>query len=524
MFSKKVGVLVLVLVLFSLNTFAANLTPAYEWLNSQKPTDIYSSAWAALALSEVNGGNSLIQYLENQKDPADCWPKGSCKPKETALVALALSKSGKNIDKSLDWLKSHQDITLTGEWLLQIKTDSNGQCDVTYTTTQAATKKINVDKGFITSDKCTTPSTFFNLGSCLEQNLLLTKAALEFDLKCTFSGEISSVYRDAGIYFLNDDVITGNQAKIKINNGNFGSYEDTLITNWILEELNPDVNSLIYLRKNFRENDVKSNAFLYIITQKQNYINELSNLQKTDKSFGNVFDTAIAALALDDSQHQAQIDQLREWLDLQQDNKDFSWNKNILDTSVVLYSAYPNDGIDLGESSLTPQTTTTLETSCDEDNICDINSGEDYLSCPLDCFCGDSVCDSSESPSSCPSDCESISTEEETKEELEEEPEEEPEEETKEERSFGFLWFLLIAIILGVIGFLAYKKLPALKSKSQPKERPTFVLPKLVESKKTEFKGPIDLLKPIVKVKSIKSKVEEDLEKSLREARKLLEK
>src|SRR3989344_1440529 len=375
MFSKKVGVLVLVLVLFSLNTFAANLTPAYEWLNSQKPTDIYSSAWAALALSEVNGGNSLIQYLENQKDPADCWPKGSCKPKETALVALALSKSGKNIDKSLDWLKSHQDITLTGEWLLQIKTDSEGQCDVTYTTTQAATKKINVDKGFITSDKCTTPSTFFNLGSCLEQNLLLTKAALEFDLKCTFSGEISSVYRDAGIYFLNDDVVTGNQAKIKINNGNFGSYEDTLITNWILEELNPDVNSLIYLRKNFRENDVKSNAFLYIITQKQNYINELSNLQKTDKSFGNVFE---------------------------------------------------------------------------------INSGEDYLSCPLDCFCGDSVCDSSESPSSCPSDCESISTEEETKEELEEEPEEE----TKEERSFGFLWFLLIAIILGVIGFLAYKKLP----------------------------------------------------------------
>ncbi|MBS3171906.1 hypothetical protein J4449_04840 [Candidatus Woesearchaeota archaeon] len=49
-------------------------------------------------------------------------------------------------------------------------------------------------------------------------------------------------------------------------------------------------------------------------------------------------------------------------------------------------------------------------------------------------------------------------------------------------------------------------------------------MPKLVESKKTEFKGPIDLLKPIVKVKSIKSKVEEDLEKSLREARKLLEK
>ncbi len=517
MFSRKVSVFVLVLVLFSLNGFAANLSTAYQWLNAQPQTDVYSSSFAILALSKANGGNSFIQYLENQKDPAGCWPKGSCKSKETSLAALALSKSGKNIDNSLDWLKDHQDISLTGEWLLQIKTESAGQCDVAYTSDQPATKKINIDKGFITSDKCTTPSTFFNLGSCLEQNLLLTKAALEFDIKCTFSGEISSVYRDAGVYYLNDDVVTGGQAKIKINNGNFGSYEDTLITNWVLGELNLDINSLIFLRKNFRENDVKSNSFLYLTTQKQSYVNELSNLQKTDKSFGNVFDTAVAALALDDGQHQAQIEQIREWLDLQQD-KDGTWNKNVLDTAVVLYSAYPDDGIDLGEAAFVPQTAAPAETNCNEDNVCDVNFGEDSLLCPLDCSCGDNVCDSSESFSSCPSDCEEIITE------TQEEPEEEIVVDEEKERSFGFLWVLLTIIILVVLGFLAYKKIPALKTRSQPKERPTFVLPKVVESKKTEFRGPMDLLKPIAKVKSARSKVEEDLEKSLKEARKLLEK
>ncbi|MEK6936459.1 MAG: hypothetical protein AABW58_00130 [Nanoarchaeota archaeon] len=515
MFSKKVVALVLVLVLFSLNVPAASLNEAYSWLNSQTPSDVYSASWALLALAEVNGGNSFIQYLESEKDQADCWPKNSCKARETAMAALALSKAGKNIDKSLDWLKSHQDISLTGEWLLQIKTESTGTCDITYTTTQLVTKKINVDKGFITSDKCTTPGTFFNLGNCLDQNLLSTKASLSFDIKCGFSGDISSVYRDSGVYFLNDDVKTGNQANIIVNNGNFGNYEDTLITNWALSELNLDINSLIYLRKNYKENDIKSSAFLYLLTQKQSYSTELSNLQKADKSFGNVFDTAVSIKALDDGQHQTQIDPSRLWLDQQQDKKDFSWNKNVLDTSVVLHSAYPNDGITLGEVSSLPSETETQVSQCNEDGICDF--GEDALSCQLDCSCGDNVCDSSESSSSCSKDCE------EEQEEDKEAPAEEQEED-KEEKSFGFLWFILIVIILGILGFLVYKKMPSLKTKTQPRERPSFVLPKVVE-KPSEFKGPFNLLKPIAKVKAVaKSKVEEDLEKSLKEARKLLEK
>ena len=289
------------------------------------------------------------------------------------------------------------------------------------------------------------------------------------------------------------------------------------IANQKAKELNYNIDSLIYLRKNFKEN-AQSNAFLYLITQKQNYINELANLQKPDKSFGNVFETAVSILALDDGQHQTQIDQSRQWLDLQQDNKDFSWNKNVLDTSVVLYSAYSKEGISLGEQTSTTPSAESTQTNCNEDNVCDESFGENALLCPKDCSCGDKVCDSSESSSSCSEDCKEVESQNEPVEKIEEPKEE------QEKRSFGFLWFILIFLVLAGLGYLVYKKFgSSLFVKQKSKERQSFILPR-VEPKKTEFKGPIDLLKPIKTVRTeSKSKVETDLEKSLREARKLLE-
>ena len=508
---KKAGVLIFVLLLFSLNVYAANLTDSYKWLNSQKPTDVYSTAFGALALRDVNGGSSFIQYLEANKDAEGCWPKGACKPKETALAALVMSKENKNIDKSIEWLAKNQDISLTGEWLLQIKTESSGQCDVTY---GSQTKKINVDKkGFITSDRCNTPSTFFNLGNCLEQNLLSQKTAQSFEIKCTFSAEISSLYKDSEVYYLNDNVVSGTQAEIKINNGNFDSYEDTLYVNWALKELDNDLSSIIYLRKNFRENDVESSALMFLITENQNYVNELLTLQKEDKSFGDVFDTALAILALKESQHQAQIDQARQWLDLQQ-KKDGSWNGNILDTSMVLCSSYSNEGIDLEEQKQVTEIPEETETSCNSDNICDVSFGENALQCQNDCSCGDNICDSSESFSSCSKDC--------AEEDILKDTVIEKDTKKEEERSYGFIWIILLILLLGVGGFFAYKKF--FNKQVKIKERPSFTFSR-TEPKKTEFKGPFNLLRPVAEVKSEKkSKVELDLENSLKEAKKLLQK
>src|SRR3989344_6025965 len=43
--------------------------------------------------------------------------------------------------------------------------------------------------------------------------------------------------------------------------------------------------------------------------------------------------------------------------------------------------------------------------SCCGDGTCSTANGEDDLNCGADCFCGDGICDSTESSESCPSDC-----------------------------------------------------------------------------------------------------------------------
>ncbi|MBI2671346.1 hypothetical protein HYX16_00260 [Candidatus Woesearchaeota archaeon] len=514
---KKIIILSVLLVLLSISVSAANITGAYKWLNDQKPTDVYAASLASLALRRVNGGTEFVKFLDEKKDSTGCWPSGSCKPKETALATLVMFKEGKNIDASLAWLKSHQDISLTGEWLLQIDTSSTGECGVEY---EGKTDKIKVDRGYITSTKCSNPNTLFNLGNCLESGLFSRKASVEFDIKCDVDGKISSLYNEQGIFYLNDDVVTGGNAKITVNNGNFGDYDSTLFTNWALKELNSNINSQIFLRKNFKDNDIKSNAFLYLITKKTLYANQLGSLQSEEGSFNNVFDTAIALLALDDGEHQTQTDLGRQFLDRKQ-KETGSWNDNIADTALVLYGVYPISGIDLGGSARASVVEESKETSCNNDGVCDIAFGENSLQCRNDCSCGDNICDSSETSSSCSSDCK------ETDETTIEEPAiKEP---VKEEgRSYTFLWGLLIIILLGVIGFFAYKKFGNVLFKSDKNnQKPVFDFSKFTKlEKKEEFKEPgrMPIFRPVPARKETKSKIEKDIERSLKEAKRILEK
>ena len=549
MYLKKSSLLILVVVFLSLNVSAANIIESYQWLDKQKPVDVYSASIGALALKEVNGGKEYFDFLESKKDKEMCWPSGSCKPKETAISTLVFNKEGKEIDQSLSWLKNNQKRSLNGEWLLQIDTQESGDCDVEYIKgTNTIKKKITVEKGFMKSDLCSNPNTKFDLSKCIEPNLL-TNINIKFSIKCNFEGKVSSLYNDQGVYYLNNDATSASDSEININNGDFGSYEDTLFVNWALKEVNYNLDSTIYLRKNYKANDVKSNAFLYLITNKPTYLNELNSLQKTDGSFGTITDTAIAVLALKDSQNENQIELAKKWLDSKQE-KDGSWNKNIIDTALVLYSVYSNADVDLGnkiqEIEEKDKTNDNTQNICNNDGICNINSGETFLTCKEDCYCGDNKCDDSESTTSCSEDCK-----EETKEninlcgnsiidyneecdiDVDEKCPESCNIETcqcKEEKNRGFVLYIIIFIILAGLLYIAYKKFgnnifKNLKIKL-PVEKPKFDFKlERSEEQKSEFKGPMNPLRSIAKLETgRKSKVEEDLENSLREAKKILEK
>src|SRR3989344_7590197 len=98
MFVKKIILLAFLILVFSINVFGANVTDGYKWLNNEKPNDVFSASLGLLALKEVNGGSEYLKFLQNSKSGDGCWLSNNCKAKETALAALALSKSGINVD------------------------------------------------------------------------------------------------------------------------------------------------------------------------------------------------------------------------------------------------------------------------------------------------------------------------------------------------------------------------------------------------------------------------------------------
>lgn len=543
--SKKISLIVLFLFILSFNVYASNTTESYKWLNNQKPTDVVSAALGALALQEVNGGKDYFDFLDSKQSPEGCWPKDNCKAKDTALALLVLQKEGKNVEKSLDWLKKNQKTSLTGDWILQIDTQETGTCDLEYKKdgVTSTKKTINVEKGYIKSTSCSTPDSSFNLGKCLENNLL--SKPIDINIKCNFEGKISNSYKEGDVYYLNGDVISSREGTIQISNGNFDSYENTLFVNWVMKKVNYNLGSSIYLRKNYNKADAKSNAFLYLITEKPVYANELSILQKTDGSFSSVADTSIALSALNDNEHQPQVDLGRKWLESKQ-SSDGSWNKNIIDTALVLIFAYPNqkENSDLGFSRPEAKTEETSISECNNDNVCNIGLGETALKCPNDCSYNDKICDSSESSVSSPDDCkEKVSA---TETNLCGNNNVDQGEECDgtldsscpglctnqclcEQKAKSSFWkYFLIIIILLIGGFILYRKFGSKfqSNKKRPSEKPVFSFTKTeTKPERTEFKGPMNPLKSIASIDTgRKSKIEEDLEKSLKEAKRILEK
>ncbi len=174
--------------------------------------------------------------------------------------------------------------------------------------------------------------------------------------------------------------------------------------------------------------------------------------------------------------------------------------------------------------------------SCNNDGICEFTTfGETALQCPKDCSCGDNVCDATEkddlSNTYCPQDCkEEICNNDgfcdpgETTENCPKDcaaPSAITEEPPEKERKFPFVTILIIvviglAIVFGIYYFTKKRKKPEFDlfgrfTKEKPREEKILLKPEI-----PKFPG----AKPSLK----KSKLDEELEKSLEEARKLIKK
>ena len=173
------------------------------------------------------------------------------------------------------------------------------------------------------------------------------------------------------------------------------------------------------------------------------------------------------------------------------------------------------------ESNCPDDCQTTTTSVCNEDLKCDATSyHETAAECPKDCSCGDDVCDDSESPGSCSKDCDD---------------EEEPVNNTISDKktpakksNLGTIVIILLVLgILGAGGYFAYKrgllKFSTSGSKPQAGARPEYKpFTSRLQQQPQRQAQPARQAAPAQR--PVGRSTDDELEKSLEEAKKLLKK
>ena len=558
----------------------------FQWLASHCPNgncqdDMISTAFFTLALRDsgaLDHANLGLSYIKSKEDTSQhCWPLGSCKIKDTAFAMWVLNEFGEDTSGAEAYLQDamSNDPNLKNFWYLEVITSNNGTCKVSYEKSgNNVQKDVPVSQGKFPSCSSSPVPTFFDLNSCLEPNLLTQNPSLELDINCNELGPsttLAVVFTTSNKYYLMKKADTPREI-FTIQNGCFGTakksscnFDASLFTEWVLFNLASDFGVNLYVKNSYDKFKPVDNAMLYLSTNdqiKQQYLKDLIALQRNDGSFNKqVYETAIAALALKASSESQALSQAASWLESKQ-GSDGSWEGNVLKTAAALYAAFSGAAINLpppgpgpsepifqcGDDFCDPETENSQNcpddceqktSTCDVNSICE-TSFEDSLSCPQDCSCGDGTCDSQEfSSSSCDIDCEqSLSVTcgngiVESTEQCDIDQSTGFGEDAlcpgecqsdcscpSEEKKSGFPWWISIIIVILLVGvILFYLKFKGPSKQQQPRKPSEFPFMPQQPSSRSPISMPRISQQP-----AKKSKVEEELDKSIDEAKKLLKK
>ena len=147
--NKKVGVLVLIIfVTFLFSGFSWIVVAqedvasddAYNCLIDNYITDNVdgldseqlSFSLLALAYDPDMQAELHTVLLALEKESDNCWPKNTCKIKDTALGIIALNHVGEDIDERKNWLLNQKKPAEGIDWYLEIDAAGAAECTVTY--------------------------------------------------------------------------------------------------------------------------------------------------------------------------------------------------------------------------------------------------------------------------------------------------------------------------------------------------------------------------------------------------------
>lgn len=548
--------------------------------------DTMTTSLAAVALKNVGALSQANQALAVIKSTADttnnCWPKSNCKPIDTAFAVWALDEFGEKTTASEGWLRSALAVALQNNWWLQIVTTENGTCTIAYPDAQGSPQQetIQVDAGKFPACAATPTKTFFDLNRCLKvKNIVVNSPSTTFDVDCrglSPNTMISAIFNKGNEYTLVDQA-TAERSLITINNGCFGDspkgscVKDTsLYINWLSAEVESPLNTNAWLRTVYDNKKAFDTAMLFLASKTNDdlYSGDLVKIQRDDGSYDkDIRETAVAVLALKRGGFTDPANKAIAFLKSKQ-AADGSWESNTLKTALVLFAAFSDaqvnigpltgdgDGggpaptcgdniCDVGETELScPKDCQQSQQTCVIDGVCQAQFGENSQNCANDCSCGDNICDSVEKASglctedcgtsrgditpepaycgndiaeddelcdggddaACPGSCQVDCT-------------------CEEKKSFGWLWTLLIILLLAAAAFFFIKHKKGGSNKKpfgsqKPEFRPYTSQLEMQQRQAPRMQYQMPPQQPVER----SSRVDDELERSLREAKKLMKK
>ncbi len=376
------GILLILFITLSLTFIIADeeteslelIDKAYSCLKSQLNEncgDTKSTEQASLSLLAMAYDSAIQSDCKsslNNKKSGDCWgstSSASCDLKSTSLGVLALDHINSDTEDSVEWLLEKEKLTTDLDWYLEIDSNEATTCSIKVNEGTAKTFNIAENKKISGSTTCLSPA---------EQNyfLKISDSCLDddFTISCDRDFITTLLYKKPGssVYYVSSAThsasASGNTEE-KVNAYCFAKsgtcdYEGSLWAALALAKTGKSISLYIpYITAMSEEVENRKHlpsAFLYMLTNEDDYYAELVNQQKQGKyweeSGKKFYDTSVALLALQNLNIEA-VDNTKDYLLEIQDNSG-CWNSNnIRDTSFLLYAGWPKPPVYSGTSKRT---------------------------------------------------------------------------------------------------------------------------------------------------------------------------
>ena len=302
--------------------------------------------FSMLALGDVQ--DCSIEFLANSENE-ECWPKGSCKLKDTAIAMIALDRAGEDTTKIKEWLLSQTKVASSLVWYIEIDADEATQCDISYDTSSLSIE-INEDKTLeVPSNNCLSPSTgnyWLEISpNCVEKEFTVS---CDKDFKTTLlyqTQSSSTIYVSQALHQNVANGFTTEKVTFECFKEGSCNYEGSL---WAALALSKDGESITkylpYLKAFASENRGDfPEAFLHIFTGDPAYLSSTIS----DNFKGNYwqvgtkneeYNTALAFMSLGESAI-PQVEKAKKYF-LNNQDVDGCWN-NAKDTGFLLYTGWP---------------------------------------------------------------------------------------------------------------------------------------------------------------------------------------